>query len=149
MRTARGFSFVELTVAAAVLLIVIGGVLTLSLPSQGLFSAQSEVADMQQRLRVAADVLSKDLLAAGAGGYGTASGGALGYSVAPILPYRTGLRNADPPGTYRTDTITIFYVARNAAVDRQHDLLAQNRRGGYSPTRDVRRHDESRRTGRR
>lgn len=115
MRTARGFSFVELTVAAAVLLIVIGGVLTLSLPSQGLFSAQSEVADMQQRLRVAADVLSKDLLAAGAGGYGTASGGALGYSVAPILPYRTGLRNADPPGTYKSDTITIFYVARNAA----------------------------------
>jgi type II secretory pathway pseudopilin PulG len=115
MRTARGFSFVELTVAAAVLLIVIGGVLTLSLPSQGLFSAQSEMADMQQRMRVAADALSKDLIAAGAGGYGTVSGGALGYSVAPILPYRAGQRNADPPGTYRSDTVTILYVARNAA----------------------------------
>ncbi|HEY2907288.1 MAG TPA: hypothetical protein VGJ29_15405 [Vicinamibacterales bacterium] len=116
MRTARGFSFVELTIAATVLLVVTGGLLMVSLPSQGLFSAQSEVSDMQQRLRVAADALSRDLIVAGAGGYGTASGGALGYSVAPILPYRTGQRNSDPPGTYKADTITIFYVPRTAAA---------------------------------
>jgi type II secretory pathway pseudopilin PulG len=104
MRTDTGFSLVELTVAAAVLLLVTASLIALSVPSQGLFSAQSEVADVQQRLRVAADTLSRDLLVAGAG---------LNYSVAPILPYRSGLRNSDPPGTYRTDTITTVYVARN------------------------------------
>jgi len=116
MQTDRGFSFIELTIAATMLLIVAGSVLMLSLPSQGLFSAQSEVSDMQQRLRVASDTLFKDLIAAGAGGFGTASGGALGYSVAPILPYRAGQRNSDPPGTFRADTITILSVPRNGSA---------------------------------
>jgi type II secretory pathway pseudopilin PulG len=116
MQSARGFSFIELTLAAAVLLIVAGSVLMLSLPSQGLFSAQSEVSDMQQRLRVAADALSKNLFDAGAGGFSTASGGALNYSLAPILPYRAGQRNSDPPGTFRADTITILAVPRNSSA---------------------------------
>jgi type II secretory pathway pseudopilin PulG len=116
MRTARGFSLVELTIVAAVLLVVTGSLLMVSLPSHGLFSAQSEVSDMQQRLRVAADALSRDLIVAGAGGYGPMSGSALGYSLAPVLPYRTGQRNSDPPGTYKADTITILYVPRNTAA---------------------------------
>src|SRR4051812_14388099 len=109
-----GFSLVELAVAGAIVLVATGTLVRLVLPAQGLFSAQSEVADMQQRLRVAIDTLSRDLSVAGAGAYTFASGGALDYSFAPILPYRSGLRGADAPGSYRSDAISISYVPRTS-----------------------------------
>jgi hypothetical protein len=115
-RRESGFSLVELTVAGAILLVATATLVRLSIPAQGLFAAQSEVADMQQRLRVAVDTLSKDLSVAGAGGYTSVNGGALDYSFAPIVPYRIGLRGADPPGSYRTDTISMSYVPRSGAL---------------------------------
>jgi hypothetical protein len=129
---ANGFSVVELLAAVSILLVAAATLLLLSVPSQHIFSAQSEVSDMQQRLRVAADTLSKDLLAAGAGSEGSVSG-PLNYSLAPILPYRSGLRNADPPGTYRTDVVTVLSVPRNAtaAVSTTYSLKADLAAGVY------------------
>lgn len=111
-----GFSLVEITIAIAVLLIVTLAALKLIVPSQDLFAAQTEVADMQQRLRVASDTLLGHLVAAGIGAYAGSSAGPLIRWFAPVVPYRAGGSAADPPGSYKADTITIVSVARSAAV---------------------------------
>jgi hypothetical protein len=110
-----GFSVVEMTVALATMLTVIAAVFRLMAPSQDLFSSGTETADMQQRLRVAADMLSQRLIVAGVGAYAGTNVGPLSNALAPIRPYRTGGAVQDPPGTYTSDTLTLFSVARNAA----------------------------------
>src|SRR5438045_46217 len=110
----RGFSILELTVAMTIMLAATAGVFALMLPSHGTLGAQPEVADMQQRLRVATDALSRDVIAAGAGAFAGADGTPLNGSVAPIRPYRAGALRADPPGTFKTDTITLLSMPRTA-----------------------------------
>jgi len=115
MRAEAGFSFLELLVALTLLLIVSGTVFTVMSPSQDVFSSRVEIADMQQRLRVAADMLAQRLVVAGVGAYSGANAGPLTNVFAPVLPYRAGGGGADPPGSYKTDTITAFAVARNGS----------------------------------
>jgi hypothetical protein len=72
---------------------------------------------MQQRMRVSADDLTKDIIMAGAGTYMGASAGALYNYFAPIMPYRVGDTNPDPAAGvfYRSDTISLMYVPPTAA----------------------------------
>ena len=112
MRT-DGFSLVETLVAMTIALIVVGGAASLILPSRGLAASRSETADMQQRLRVAADTLYQRINGAGAGAYGGADPGPLTDTVAAILPYRAGTASPDPSGSFRRDVITVFSVPRN------------------------------------
>jgi len=110
MRREHGFSLLEMLVAMTVMLGVTAGVFSLMNPSQGTFAAQPEVADMQQRLRVGTDTLSKDLVMAGNGAYQGAMSGSLLYAFTPVMPFRQGTVNDDPPGTFKDDTITLMYV---------------------------------------
>ena len=106
---ARGFTFVELLVALAILLTVLGGVLYLSDYGQRLSRAQPEAADLQQRVRVVADMLQRDLMMAGAAPlHGRA--GALTNYFAPIVPARTGARSPDTELSWFPDRISIVYV---------------------------------------
>src|SRR6476661_4172698 len=100
----RGFSILEAVVAIA-----------LVDSNEAGFSTQLESADMHQRLRVAAGSLFNDLVMAGAGVYQGAHGGSLAQYFAPILPYRQGTNHDDPPGTFKTDTITLMYVPSTVA----------------------------------
>ena len=110
----RGFSFVELLVALTIALVVAASAVRLMLPSQALAASRTETADLQQRLRVAADTLASHLLAAGAGAYGDADS-PLAEGFPPILPYRAGGASPDAPGAFRSDTVTVFAVPRNGA----------------------------------
>jgi prepilin-type N-terminal cleavage/methylation domain-containing protein len=110
MRREQGFSLLEMLVAMTVMLGVTAGVFSLMNPAQGTFAAQPEVSDMQQRLRVAADSLYKDLVMAGNGAYQGSMSGSLMYVFAPVMPFRQGSVNDDPPGTFKTDTVTLVYV---------------------------------------
>ncbi len=110
-----GFSLTEMIVATAIMLIVLAGVFSVLNPSQGSFQAQPEVSDMQQRLRVSVDSINKDLVMAGAGTYAGSAAGALSNFLAPIMPYRMGEINPDPPGTFKSDTITLLYVPQTAS----------------------------------
>jgi hypothetical protein len=94
----------------AILLVVSSAIFALLNPAQGTFRAQPEVADMQQRLRVAADVLAKDLMMAGAGMYSGAAAGPLVGFFPPILPQRRGAVQPDPSLSWFSDRITIIYV---------------------------------------
>ncbi len=112
LRSEGGFTLTEMMVASAIMITVTGAVFTLMNPASGVFQAQPEVADMQQRMRVGADTLTKDLIMAGAGTYTGASAGALYNYFAPVLPYRRGDINDDPSANvfYRPDAISVLYV---------------------------------------
>jgi prepilin-type N-terminal cleavage/methylation domain-containing protein len=110
MRNESGFSLLEVMVSTAIMLVVTAGVFTVLNPSQGAYSQEPEVADMQQRLRVSTDTLYKDFVMAGAGAYNGSLTGSLASFFAPILPYRNGSANDDPPGTFKTNVVTLMYV---------------------------------------
>jgi hypothetical protein len=109
-RNERGFTLTEMMISTGIMIAVTGAVFHMMNPAQGTFQAQPEVADMQQRMRVAVDSLQKDLVMAGAGTYTGSSAGALYNYFAPIMPYRKGDVSPDPPGTFRSDAITVLYV---------------------------------------
>jgi prepilin-type N-terminal cleavage/methylation domain-containing protein len=110
-----GYTLIEMLVSAAIMVTVTGAIFALLNPAQGTFQAQPEVSDIQQRMRVGVDVLSKDLMMAGAGTYSGAAVGNLGNYFASVMPYRTGAIAEDPAGTFKTDTITVLYVPATSA----------------------------------
>ena len=123
-RDEAGFTLIEMLISTALIIVVTGTVFSLLNPSYGTFQAQPEVADMQQRMRVAADAVQKDLVMAGAGTYSGFMVGTLDNYFAPILPHRVGTINADPAGTFRANplcaancasAITIMYVPTTTA----------------------------------
>jgi hypothetical protein len=107
---AAGFSLVETLIGMAVLLSATAIALGALIPALDAFVTQPEVADMQQRVRVAVDRVGRDLVMAGAGS-GHADG-ALYYYVAPVRPHRIGdVRSDAAAGVhYRPDSISVQYV---------------------------------------
>jgi type II secretory pathway pseudopilin PulG len=114
-RSEAGYSLIEMLVSTAIMLTVTGAIFSVVNPAQGTSRVQPEFADMQQRARVAADTLFRDVVMAGAGPYQGATTGSLANYFAPILPYRTGRSNPDPPGSFKDDTITIVYVPNTSS----------------------------------
>jgi len=115
IRRQDGFSLLEAVIATGLMLMVTASVFQMMNPAQGSFAAEPEIADMQQRLRVGADTLSKDLVMAGAGAYLGTQVGSLGYYFAPVLPFRQGAVSDDAAGTFATDRITLIYVPSTTA----------------------------------
>ena len=111
----HGFSLIEMTVSMGLMIVVTGSIFALLNPGQGNFVAEPEVADMQQRTRVAADTLYKDLVMTGAGSYAGDNPMALSYFFAPVMPFRQGRLQDDPPGTFRSDAITLMMVPATTA----------------------------------
>jgi prepilin-type N-terminal cleavage/methylation domain-containing protein len=67
MRKERGFSLVELMVAMTVTLIVSSAIYGLLTSGSNAFRREPEIADRQQNIRAAMDIISRDVFAAGAG----------------------------------------------------------------------------------
>ncbi len=110
MQDDPGFSIVELLIAMAVTLCVMASTLSLVSDVQRGFASEGERADMQQRLRVATDAVSGDLLMAGAGAFQGTRAGPLDFFFASVLPGRQGASGADVAGTFKADTVTVLYV---------------------------------------
>jgi prepilin-type N-terminal cleavage/methylation domain-containing protein len=110
-----GFSLTELLLAMALMLIVTGAVFAVLNPAEGRFATELEAVDMDQRLRVAADTLTRDLLLAGAGIDSGSRPGPLNGWFPAILPFRRGAVNDDVAGTFRRDAVTLLYVPAGAA----------------------------------
>jgi type II secretory pathway pseudopilin PulG len=90
----RGFTIIEVVVSLALLLAITAGVFAAIQTSPDTAAVQSEMADMQQRVRVAVDALLRDAV------------GATG-----VVPCRWGGPSQDPPGTFRTDAATFVSAA--------------------------------------
>jgi prepilin-type N-terminal cleavage/methylation domain-containing protein len=103
---ADGFTLIELLVSTAITLGLMATLFGLTSPAQGMFDAQPELSDMQQRLRAGVDALTKDLLMA----------------QLPVMPYRVGRRNPDPAlGIFfRPDTISVVSVPWQEEEIRSH-----------------------------
>jgi prepilin-type N-terminal cleavage/methylation domain-containing protein len=112
VRRDRGFSLIEMLIAMAITLALMAGVFAMVHPAHGAFDPGLELADMQQRVRVATDALARELAMAGAGAYMAGRVGPLIRSFAPVRPFREGV---DPAGSFRTDAITIIFVPSTAA----------------------------------
>jgi Tfp pilus assembly protein PilW len=110
-----GFSLVELTIGLALTLALTAAVFTLTQSARAASDTQSEVVDLQQRTRVAVDTMAHDLMMAGAGPYVSGYAGPLSGSIPPVMPFRRGNGGGDPPGTFRSDAITIAFVPTTAA----------------------------------
>ena len=110
LRREAGFTLIETLIASAIMLTIIAATFTLVNPADGIFKAQPELADLQQRVRVSVDAMAKDLLTAGAGFNGGSAVGPLFTYLPPVVPYRVGDRDGDPPGTFHQDVITVLYV---------------------------------------
>lgn len=110
MERTGGFSLVEMLVAVSLTLTITAAIFALLNPADGAFAVEPETADLQQRLRTAADTLSRELALAGAGPDLGASGGSLNRWLAPVLPFRRGPVGGDAPGIARADTLTVLYV---------------------------------------
>ena len=106
--SARGFSLLEMLVAAAIVLAITGTMVELARAARGASSVIGDMADVQQKMRVAADAIQHDLLIAGAGSE-TASGmGPLASYLPPIRP-AAGL-SGDSDITYAPDRISLLSV---------------------------------------
>jgi len=114
-RAERGFTLVEVLIASAILASAFVVLLRVIGDGQRIARAQPEAADLRQRVRVAADMLQRDLLMAGAGTVHGAAAGPLSDYLPPLLPLRTGARRADPELSFLDDRITILYAPAGAA----------------------------------
>ena len=128
----RGFSLVELIVALGLTLTVIAAIFALVEQSRRRFAAEPDIVDRQQRVRVAVETLSRDLLMARA-----------------VLPYRLSGPTPDPPGTFKDDEVTIvsvrpageddsvraYYIRRDLASGASQLMRAEGG-GGDAPVAD-------------
>jgi hypothetical protein len=115
-----GFTVAELLVAMAITLIVTFAVLSLVDRARASFEAQPERSDMHQRLRVAVEAITRDLMQAGAG--------LEPFIAAPVMPYRVGARDNDPDlgVLYRSDAISVLYVPAGESTVESHTYYAKN-----------------------
>ena len=109
-RDRGGFTLIELLLAMALTLAVTAAVFAVVQHAPDSFAVQNEQSDMHQRLRVAAATLTADLLAAHA-----------------VYPYRLQGAGADPPGSFRRDTITVV----GATTTTTYWLKADDEAGVY------------------
>jgi hypothetical protein len=111
----RGFALVELLVSMTLMLTVSAVVVVFMRSVQSTFASEPERADMQQRLRVSVQTVSRDLLQAGAGPTHGAHAGPLSRTFAPIVPYRDDPVDGDPAGSFRRGAVTLVYVPPTVA----------------------------------
>jgi type II secretory pathway pseudopilin PulG len=105
----RGFTLVELLVSATITLAITGALLVAMSPADGVFSSELEAADEQQRLRVAAGVLFKDLAQAEA-----------------VFPAHRAAADGSSPGSFRSDAVTVYASSPWAETTLASALPAQS-----------------------
>jgi hypothetical protein len=131
-------SLLELTIALALTLAITASVFAMMRAGGRASAAQPEVAEMAQRLRVAASTITRDLAMAGAGSYLGRQTAALVYAFPPVLPFRqsAGAVAADPAGSFRADAVTLIDVpASSAQTTLRADVLPGMRSWPVAPQR--------------
>ena len=113
--SARGFSLVETLIALVLTMVVTGTAIGLATPAMRGASVQPEVIDVQQRARVAAETIARDLASAGAGMYVGASAGVLPTTIPAVLPRRLSSVSGDGATVARSTAITLLSVPSSSS----------------------------------
>lgn len=113
-----GFTLAELLVSAAVGLIVLSAAFSFLSVHLLLVRTLPDAADVQQRGRIAADLLWSDLVTAGAWAGQGGVGESMSCCIPVVHPRRIGRRGADPAGTSRDDVVTVVRTAPGAVPGR-------------------------------
>ena len=136
MKRQDGWSLVELLVATGIGLSLLACGLAVLGRMQVSFTDEAERADMQQRLRVASDELSRRLIMAGAGAsQGTFLGPLNGY-LPGVVPFRQGASGADTAGSFKTDVLSILFVPAATAAQTTLRQPAPAQSGSISINQD-------------
>ena len=106
MRGGRGFSLIEMVLALTITLTVSAGVFTMVGAARSAAVREPELGDRQQRLRVASEAITAELLQAGAGP-SSVSILSLARSIPTVLPSRPGPVDPDAPSAFRADALTV------------------------------------------
>jgi hypothetical protein len=114
MKHEQGFSLMEMMVATSLTIVIGAAIVAAVHPAEGMFLVETEAADMQQRIRVAATMLTRDLAEAGAGSDAGDGAGPLSDAVASVLPYRQASNAGDPAGAFRSDVLTLMSLPSRA-----------------------------------
>jgi hypothetical protein len=115
-RGSPGFTLAEMLVAMALTLMVVSAVAALAAQTDRLARTQPRVMDAQQRARVVAEAIGRDLRLTGAGidrgpmAGMTGTTGPLHHAFTAVWPRRVGRLRADGPAAARADVITIIHV---------------------------------------
>lgn len=112
-RGADGFSLVEALVALAIIMAAAGVLFHFAAAAQRLARSQPDAADVNQRMRVAAGMIARDLMDAGAGDAQGDLGPLVNY-LPPIVPARTGALAPDGELTAFDDRISIVFAPDGA-----------------------------------
>lgn len=109
-RADAGIALPEILIALVVSTVVAIAALELVRAAQQAAIVMPAAVDVQQRLRVGASTLIRDIGGAGAGLDGGAARGPLVWYLPPVIPRRLGLQSADPPQSARADAVTVLAV---------------------------------------
>ncbi|MSO49643.1 MAG: prepilin-type N-terminal cleavage/methylation domain-containing protein [Acidobacteria bacterium] len=109
-RESSGFTLAELLVALVLSAIVVSAVAALTATTDRFARSQSRVMDAQQRARVIAETLGRDLRLAGAGLDRGPMSGPLNRVFTPLWPRRVGRVRPDAPTVVRPDALTLAWV---------------------------------------
>ncbi len=115
MSARSGFTLAELLIAGTLVLLVMTGLAAVIDPSHATARAQAAATDVRLRLRAAAEAVTADLRSAGSGPVNGVFGRALGGFAPAVFPSRLGSRG-DPPGTARSDALTVISTAGTGAA---------------------------------
>jgi hypothetical protein len=116
LSSAAGFTFIELLVASAMFVAMAGAMIELARGAQMASTAIGDAADVQQKMRVAADAIQHDLSVAGAGSALPASRGTFARFLPSIRP-SAGIAG-DSDISFAPDRVTILYMpSTNADAD--------------------------------
>jgi hypothetical protein len=97
-------------VSSALLLLIVAAAIAVATPVIDAAHSQPEAIDLQQRARLAAGSLLRDLYAAAAGPDVGDPAGSLGTHFATILPRRIGAKSPDPPADSRANVVSVIWV---------------------------------------
>jgi len=109
-RTDHGFSLLETVIATGLTMTVVAGAFAMLHPAEGAFATELESVDMQQRLRVGVDTLTRDLATAGAGAYAGGHTGPLLHSFASVQPAGQGITIISVPTTAAQTTLAADFL---------------------------------------
>ena len=114
-----GFTLVEVLVGSAISLAAIAVGCLLAAEAQVAWRSASARADLQQRARVGADLVTRLLKEAGAGPMSGPARASLIRGIPPVLPRRVGRRGAHAFNEFRADAFTVI----RAIAESEHGML--------------------------